>query len=81
MGNVTQTNFSRLWNADRYVAERIALEVINPDSERFLPCGECTRHCQQNLLLTDVYQNFEDDLEELEEQLTYFSTEDKPVFF
>ncbi len=81
MGNILRAGFSAVWNGDRYVAERVALEKINPDDPRFLPCGECTRHCQHNLVLTEVYRNFEDDLSELERELATLPDESDPVFF
>lgn len=81
MGNIKRASFSKIWNGDKYVAERMALETINPDNERFLPCGECTRHCQHNLVLTQVYKNFKDSLEKLEEELKTLGNKGNPVFF
>jgi MoaA/NifB/PqqE/SkfB family radical SAM enzyme len=62
MGNVMTTDagrrvsaFEKVWNGERYVAERKQLERIKPDDTMFLPCGECTRHCQHNASLSRVY--------------------------
>ena len=81
MGNVMHTDFCEIWNGERYVRERVALERIDPDNSRFSPCGECTRHCQHNLVLTQIYQNFKDELGELEKELSTTECNAGPVFF
>jgi MoaA/NifB/PqqE/SkfB family radical SAM enzyme len=53
MGDVRNQRFSALWNGEPYVNERLRLQVINPVDD-FAPCAECTRHCQQNRVLSHV---------------------------
>jgi MoaA/NifB/PqqE/SkfB family radical SAM enzyme len=51
MGTVTTTPFAEIWNGQPYREERRRLEVIRPEDD-FAPCAECTRHCQQNKVLS-----------------------------
>jgi hypothetical protein len=51
MGTITEASFADVWNGEAYEAERQKLEVITPEDD-FSPCAECTRHCQQNKVLS-----------------------------
>ncbi|HKD97674.1 MAG TPA: radical SAM protein [Micromonosporaceae bacterium] len=51
MGTVATTPFAEIWNGEQYQRERRKLEIIRPE-EDFAPCAECTRHCQQNKVLS-----------------------------
>jgi MoaA/NifB/PqqE/SkfB family radical SAM enzyme len=53
MGNIRDEPFDAVWNGTRYAKERKDLEVISPTDD-FAPCAECTRHCQQNKVLSHV---------------------------
>ncbi|MBV8856653.1 MAG: radical SAM protein [Acidobacteria bacterium] len=61
MGNVKHSKFSKIWNGKKYVTERARLKEINPAEPSFEPCGECTRHCQHNRVLTQIYREYEKD--------------------
>jgi hypothetical protein len=51
MGSLNTTSFADVWNGQPYQDERAKLEVIRPEDD-FAPCAECTRHCQQNKVLS-----------------------------
>ncbi|OHE75904.1 MAG: hypothetical protein A2107_03980 [Verrucomicrobia bacterium GWF2_62_7] len=67
MGNLRNTafDFRSVWNGDAYVRERQRLARIAPNNPDFEPCGECTRHCQHNRVLTALYNAYKDKLDEL----------------
>jgi hypothetical protein len=50
----SEFNFKRIWTGKLYAEERRHLATIDPDKTLFEPCGECTRHCQHNSMLTRV---------------------------
>jgi len=80
LGNVKTTKFAEIWNGVGYQKKRKALEQIDPNEEDFLPCGECTRHCQHNLVLTKIYGEYEKDPRVLEE-LPDDNPDQTPVWF
>jgi MoaA/NifB/PqqE/SkfB family radical SAM enzyme/class 3 adenylate cyclase len=64
LGNIkdkeVEFDFAKLWNGESYRKERERLKRVTPDQgHTFLPCGECTRHCQHNLFLTNVLKAME----------------------
>jgi MoaA/NifB/PqqE/SkfB family radical SAM enzyme len=55
MGNIRDAGgFKSVWNGKAYADERRNLVRINPNDPNYTPCGECTRHCRHNLVLTEV---------------------------
>jgi MoaA/NifB/PqqE/SkfB family radical SAM enzyme/class 3 adenylate cyclase len=66
LGNVNKSKFSEIWNNLKYQQERRKLETIRPYSHGFVPCGECTRHCQHNHALSEIYLLYADNLAELD---------------
>lgn len=81
MGNALKNSFREVWNGSRYLAERVALTEVDPDNPKFFPCGECTRHCQHNLVLSDIYRNYEHNLTEFANQVKTLEHGDGQVFF
>lgn len=79
MGNVRENPFGAIWNGDKYANERKRLKTIEPHA-KFSPCGECTRHCQHNRVLTQIYREFEKDPSTLD-QLKDQNTDNQPVWF
>lgn len=79
MGDIKVSSFSEIWNGDLYVKERDKLKKIEPKAA-FSPCGECTRHCQHNRVLTQIYREFEKDPKALN-QLPNENSGDRPVWF
>lgn len=79
MGDVKVSSFGEIWNGDSYVKERDKLKKIEPKAA-FSPCGECTRHCQHNRVLTQIYREFKKDPKALD-QLTNENTGNHPVWF
>lgn len=84
MGNVTDSDFrfEEIWNNESYVKERQLLERIHPTERHdFLPCGECTRYCQHNRVLTKIHENYKNNLQDLEKAIKEMNLEDRPVWF
>ena len=67
LGNVTEKPFSQIWNDTLYVRERENLARIDPEFN-FSPCGECTRHCRHNAVLSAVQKEFKGQMNELKAQ-------------
>jgi MoaA/NifB/PqqE/SkfB family radical SAM enzyme len=82
LGNVREAEykFSNIWNGDLYVSEREKLKKIKPNDRDFLPCGECTRHCQHNQVLTQIYKEYENNPQALDEFVKE-NPKDNPVWF
>lgn len=80
LGNVRTTKFADIWNGEQYQSERRKLQTIEPNKMHFLPCGECTRHCQHNLVLTRIYREYEKDPNVLDE-LPDGNPQQQPVWF
>jgi len=57
LGNALTKPFGGIWNAEKYRRKRQALTVINQQGD-YRPCGECTRYCQHNIALNDLYQEY-----------------------
>jgi MoaA/NifB/PqqE/SkfB family radical SAM enzyme len=74
-------DFGRIWNGGKYAEERRRLERIDPNHPDFLPCGECTRHCQHNRVLTEIYSAYANNLSELQRPTTAGNAAQKPVWF
>lgn len=82
MGNVKESRFDLIWNAETYVEERKRLKTVNPTGDvDFFPCGECTRYCQHNLALTRIHKAYEGNLEQLEQEIEDLKREQTPVWF
>lgn len=85
LGDITEHKFSQIWNGAKYVEKRKQLEKINPNHLDYLPCGECTRHCQHNFLLTEIYTAYENNLQalkgELEELRAKKKARNEPIWF
>jgi len=80
MGNIKNNKFSEIWNGRRYAKERESLKEINPGEPNFEPCGECTRHCQHNRVLTQIYREYEKDEKALDALVDKNPSND-PVWF
>ena len=83
LGNVKETefNFKAIWNGERYARDCRSLTVIDPNQEDFYPCGECTRHCQHNIILNRVQELYREDSVALKHALDELGTTDIPVWF
>jgi len=53
------TSFGDIWIGDSYKRIRRALTVITPTHEDFTRCGECTRHCNHNRSLSQLFEEYE----------------------
>ena len=69
LGNITEKEFSQIWNGLEYVEKRRQLRKIDPKPFEYSPCGECTRYFQHNIVLTEIYTEYKDKLQELEKEL------------
>ncbi|HEV7239766.1 MAG TPA: radical SAM protein [Thermoanaerobaculia bacterium] len=82
LGDVSSKSFATVWNNKKYGELRKALSKIDPASSKFLPCGECTRHCQHNMSLTEAFDLYQSNPEAYEEVVGDLpSQNDKPVWF
>jgi MoaA/NifB/PqqE/SkfB family radical SAM enzyme len=83
LGNLKQAefNFKSIWIGERYEKKRRSLTVIDPTRPDFYPCGECTRHCQHNIILNRVQELYNEAPEELENAVRALETHDGPVWF
>lgn len=84
MGNLKApgVNFKEAWNGEKYAKERKRLAKIDPVSSP--PCGECTRYCQHNIMLTGaerLYAGQPDEMEAVFKKLSANQDEDAPVWF
>jgi hypothetical protein len=70
-----------IWNGEKYSRERRNLAKINPNNIRFTPCGECTRHCQHNRALTEIYTAYQDNLDELTKLALNLENDEQNVWF
>ena len=62
-----KNSFAEIWNSQKYQEKRKALEIVKPSLLDYAPCGECTRYFQHNLILSKVYEQFQDDSDRLKE--------------
>jgi MoaA/NifB/PqqE/SkfB family radical SAM enzyme len=81
LGNVRAAAFGQIWNDNRYVRERQDLAKIDPLSVHFTPCGECTRHCQHNRVLSEVYSEYAEHLDKLNLLVSRLHHTGKAVWF
>ena len=83
MGDLKQVDmdFRRLWNGERYRDERGKLTIVRPESDTFEPCGECTRHCQHNRLLSNVEKLHLERTEEVRIALESTHEGGEPIWF
>lgn len=58
MGSLTKGCFKDLWNGARYQQLREELAKIDPRASGFAACGECTRHCNHNRGLSQLYSEY-----------------------
>jgi MoaA/NifB/PqqE/SkfB family radical SAM enzyme len=72
--------FREIWNGAPYREERRRLMRISPDDVDFYPCGECTRHCQHNSVLTKLFEQFEANPDKVEAELVALSQGDGYVW-
>ena len=81
LGDVTKEPFSRIWNGSRYVAEREKLKRIDPQAIPFHPCGECTRHCRHNAVLSKIEVEFKKRMGDLEREVRSLGPSEGRVWF
>jgi MoaA/NifB/PqqE/SkfB family radical SAM enzyme len=83
LGNLHECDFDlkAIWNGEKYSRERRNLAKINPNNIRFTPCGECTRHCQHNRALTEIYTAYQDNLDELTKLALNLENDEQNVWF
>lgn len=83
LGNVAENPFSfrKIWNGQLYAKERQSLAVIDPTQPDFLPCGECTRHCQHNIVLTELYDAYGRDISGVGQAIQSYGRDEGPVWF
>jgi class 3 adenylate cyclase/organic radical activating enzyme len=74
-------DFASIWRGNRYAEERRALTTIDPRQEHFEPCGECTRHCQHNSMLTRIERLYSDTPEEVSQALQELGSGSDAVWF
>lgn len=74
-------DFNSIWNGPKYAAERKQLTRIDPRQEHFEPCGECTRHCQHNSVVTGVEKLYNEAPTEVEKALKELEANHDPVWF
>jgi MoaA/NifB/PqqE/SkfB family radical SAM enzyme len=80
MGSVRGAGgFKSVWNGKAYADERRNLVRINPNDPNYTPCGECTRHCRHNLVLTEVLIEYKQNPEDAIQKLGKGSAD--PVWF
>lgn len=60
IGNVFLSRFEDVWRSRDYEKVREELKVIDPTSEKYRACGECTRHCNHNRWLSELYKEYKD---------------------
>ncbi|MCK5019658.1 MAG: radical SAM protein, partial [Candidatus Peribacteraceae bacterium] len=53
-----KNSLAEIWGGSEYKRLRGELSVINPNSERFSSCSRCTRHCNHNVALTAMFDEF-----------------------
>lgn len=64
MGSIREDgDFLGVWRGRLYQQERERLAKVNPDDPDYLPCGECTRHFQPNMVINEFYRIFMEDPE------------------
>jgi MoaA/NifB/PqqE/SkfB family radical SAM enzyme len=51
-------SFKEIWEGPEYRRMRDELAVINP-TDKYSPCGECTRHCNHNRWLTKLHEEYD----------------------
>ncbi len=74
-------DFGGIWNGKKYGEERGELKTIDPNHPDFLPCGECTRHCQHNRVLTEIYSAYAKNLGELDRLTATANAAQEHVWF
>ncbi|MBZ5654226.1 MAG: SPASM domain-containing protein [Acidobacteriia bacterium] len=75
LGNVLESTFQQVWNAEPYRKKRNELTVIRPDGN-YAPCGECTRYCQHNIGINRLFRHYERD----PNNFVFGTADNKPVW-
>jgi MoaA/NifB/PqqE/SkfB family radical SAM enzyme len=58
VGHLKDETFVGIWNGTKYQQVRRELASINPKREKYAACGECTRHCNHNRGLSQLYAEY-----------------------
>lgn len=58
IGNVENNIFGDIWRGAEYQRVRGELAIIKPKTEKYSACGECTRHCNHNKWLSQIYAEY-----------------------
>jgi MoaA/NifB/PqqE/SkfB family radical SAM enzyme len=58
VGNLRTKTFRQLWDSTEYQQIRGELAIINPKTAKYAACGECTRHCNHNQGLSQLYAEY-----------------------
>jgi len=58
LGSLKTQSFREIWNGTKYQQVRDELASINPKAKKYEACGECTRHCNHNRSLSQLYSEY-----------------------
>ena len=58
VGSLVNSSFRDLWNGEKYQLVRDELTSINPNDTKYEACGQCTRHCNHNRGLSQLYAEY-----------------------